>query len=100
MATWFGSGFPAARLLTSVLCAAMAGGPVLAQSPQSGRTPPAAGELDVVQVRENVYMIAGAGGNVAVQVGPAGVILVDAGAAGQSDTVLAAVKRLSSRPIR
>jgi hypothetical protein len=45
-------------------------------------------------------MIAGAGGNIAVQVGPAGVILVDTGSAQASDKVLAAVQRLTSRRIR
>ena len=60
----------------------------------------AADDLDVVQVRPNFYMIAGAGGNVAVQIGPAGVILVDTGSAPMADKVLAAVKRLTSRPIR
>jgi len=56
--------------------------------------------LDVVQVRPDFYMIAGAGGNIAVQVGPAGVILVDTGSAQASDKVLAAVQRLTSRRIR
>src|SRR5881296_3271119 len=57
-------------------------------------------ELDVVQVRPDFYMIAGAGGNIAVQIGPAGVILVDTGSAQASDKVLAAVRRLTSRRIR
>jgi glyoxylase-like metal-dependent hydrolase (beta-lactamase superfamily II) len=58
------------------------------------------GELDVIPVRSNVYMIAGAGANIAAQIGPAGVILVDSGAAGTSDRVLAAVRRLTDLPIR
>ena len=57
-------------------------------------------DLDVVQVRPDFYMIAGAGGNIAVQVGPAGVILVDTGSAQMSDKVLTAVQRLTSRRIR
>ncbi len=35
--------------------------------------------LDVVQIRPNFYVIAGAGGNIGVQIGPDGVVLVDAG---------------------
>ena len=58
------------------------------------------GSLDVVQVRPNFYMIAGAGGNIAVQVGPAGIILVDTGSALSSDDVLAAVQRLANGRIR
>jgi glyoxylase-like metal-dependent hydrolase (beta-lactamase superfamily II) len=57
-------------------------------------------ELDVVPVRPDFYMIAGAGGNVAVQLGPAGVILVDSGSSQAADALLAAVKRLTDRPIR
>ena len=45
-------------------------------------------------------MIAGAGGNVAVQLGPAGAVLVDSGSVEASAAVLAAVRRLTSLPIR
>jgi len=57
-------------------------------------------DLDILQVRPNFYMIAGAGGNIAVQVGSLGAILVNTGAEQMADKVLAAVKRISSRPIR
>jgi cyclase len=57
-------------------------------------------DLDVVQLRPNFYVIAGAGGNIVVQLGPAGVILVDSGSAQMSDKVLATVKRLTTLPIR
>jgi len=58
------------------------------------------GELDVIQVRPNFYMIAGAGGNIAVQLGPAGAILVDTGRREMSEKVLAAIGRLTSGRIR
>ncbi len=45
-------------------------------------------------------MLAGAGGNIAVQVGDDGVLLVDSGAGTVSDKVLAAIRQLSSKPIR
>ena len=57
-------------------------------------------ELDVVKVRKNFYMIAGAGGNIGVQIGSDGVVLVNAGAAPASDQVLAALKKLTDLPIR
>jgi len=57
-------------------------------------------DLDVVQVRPNFYMIAGAGANIAVQVGPIGAIVVDTGAQQMSDKVIAAVKRLTDGSIR
>jgi cyclase len=56
--------------------------------------------LDVIQVRPNFYMIAGAGGNIGVQIGPDGVVLVDAGAKGTSAQVLAEIRKLTDRPIR
>jgi glyoxylase-like metal-dependent hydrolase (beta-lactamase superfamily II) len=59
-----------------------------------------ADDLDVVQVRPDFYMIAGAGGNVAAHIGPAGVVLVDSGSAQMADAVLSAVRRLTTRPIR
>jgi len=64
--------------------------------------PPAAagGEpLDVLRVQNNVYAIFGAGGNITVQIGDQGAVLVDSGLAGTSDKVLAAVKTLSNKPI-
>jgi cyclase len=56
--------------------------------------------LEVVQVQPGFYMIAGAGGNIAVQTGPDGIVLVDAGSAQKADAVLATIKKLSDRPIR
>ncbi len=50
------------------------------------------GGLDVVKVRKNFYMIAGAGGNIGVQIGSDGIVLVNTGAAATTDKVLAALK--------
>src|SRR5262245_62429767 len=61
--------------------------------------PPAGSGLDVIEVAGNVHMIAGDGGNIAVQTGPDGVVVVDSGAGRRSDEVIAAIKRLSDRPI-
>jgi cyclase len=82
-------------LLAGALSVARTGDALLARAAQQ-----TSDDLDVVQVRPDFYMIAGAGGNIAVQVGPAGAILVDAGSAPMSDRVLAAVRRLTTRPIR
>ena len=56
--------------------------------------------LAVVQLRPNFYVIAGAGGNIVVQLGPEGVILVDSGSTEKADLVLAAIRRLTDLPIR
>ena len=55
----------------------------------------AAGEVKAVHVQGNVHMIVGAGANIAVQVGPDGVLVVDTGAAGMGDKVLSAIKALA-----
>jgi glyoxylase-like metal-dependent hydrolase (beta-lactamase superfamily II) len=55
----------------------------------------ASGEVKAVHVQGNVHMVAGAGANVAVQVGEDGVLVVDTGEAGTSDKVLAAIKQIA-----
>jgi cyclase len=62
--------------------------------------PAATGEVRVQPVQGNVYMLAGAGGNIAVQVGKQGVLVVDTGSGQMTDRVLAAVRQLSDQPIR
>jgi cyclase len=56
--------------------------------------------LEVLQVRPNFYMIAGAGSNIAVQIGIDGVVLVDAGNESASERVLAALRKLTPLPTR
>jgi cyclase len=57
-------------------------------------------DVVVMPVQQNVYMLAGAGGNMAVQVGPDGVLLVDTGSGKVTDNVIAAIRKLSDKPIR
>ena len=57
-------------------------------------------ELAVWPVRDNVYMLVGAGGNTTVQVGDDGVLVVDTKLAIAAEPLLAAVRALSSKPIR
>jgi cyclase len=60
----------------------------------------AADGIEAIKVRPNFYLLAGAGGNVGVQIGNDGVLLVDAGSAAAASQVVAAVKKLSDEPIR
>ena len=60
----------------------------------------AQGDLDVVQIRPNVYMIAGAGANITVQFGSDGAVVVDAGTLERADQVIAAIKKITAQPIR
>jgi len=56
--------------------------------------------LEVLEVRPNFFMIVGAGGNIGVQVGEDGVVVVDAGSAASASAVVAAIKRITPEPIR
>jgi glyoxylase-like metal-dependent hydrolase (beta-lactamase superfamily II) len=61
---------------------------------------PAPGEIEVFPVHGNVYALIGAGGNIAVQAGNDGILLVDTGTAAMSDKVLAALAMISKSPLR
>jgi cyclase len=79
--------FFASAGLGAVLLAATAG---RAQQPRTSSQ-----DLDILPVHGNVYMIAGAGGNITASIGKDGVFLVDTGLAAMSDKVLEAVRELA-----
>ena len=56
-------------------------------------------EIRTIPVQGNVYALFGAGGNITVQVGEEGVLVVDTMFEPLSDKVLAAIRELSDRPI-
>jgi glyoxylase-like metal-dependent hydrolase (beta-lactamase superfamily II) len=60
----------------------------------------AAQQIEVLPVQGNVYMLAGAGGNITLQLGDNGVLVVDTGLARMSDQVIAEIRRLSKKPLR
>ena len=51
--------------------------------------------LDLLPVQGNISMLAGAGGNITVQVGRDGILLVDSGVAAMSEKVVESVRTLS-----
>jgi cyclase len=57
-------------------------------------------EVHVLPVQGNVSMLVGAGGNITVQAGPDGVLLVDTSFEQMSSKVVAAIRTLSDKPIR
>jgi cyclase len=57
------------------------------------------GNVHVLPVQKNVYMIVTPGGNVAAQVGTDGILLVDTGTAALAPEIFAAVRTLSDKPI-
>jgi glyoxylase-like metal-dependent hydrolase (beta-lactamase superfamily II) len=68
------------------------------QGRQGGAADPR--ELEVLELRPNFFMIAGAGGHIGVQVGDDGVVVVDTGSTAAAGAVVAAIKKITSRPIR
>jgi glyoxylase-like metal-dependent hydrolase (beta-lactamase superfamily II) len=76
--------------LAALVLAAFAGIAVYAQSQDT---------VEVLRVRGNVSMLAGAGGNIAVQAGNDGVLLVDSGASARVDRVVDAIRSISPRQV-
>jgi cyclase len=60
----------------------------------------AAVELTTLAVQGNVYMIAGAGGNITVQVGEEGALVIDTQFAPLAPRVMAEIEKLSHGPVR
>jgi cyclase len=57
-------------------------------------------ELQVLQVRGGLYLISGDGGNITVQTGAQGVLMVDAGLAPLAPKVMAEIRKLARGPVR
>jgi cyclase len=73
-------------IAVAMLCAGMLG------SAQNAPNSPA---LELLHVQGNISMLAGAGGNIAVQVGKDGILLVDSGSATMTDKVVETIRTLS-----
>jgi cyclase len=58
------------------------------------------GDLTTIHVQGNVYMIYGLGGNVAVQIGDTGILIVNTGLPQNSDRLIAAIRKLSDKQLQ
>jgi cyclase len=86
---------------TSMLAAlAIAGSVGFAARVHTQQQPEAPADVSTFRVQGNVYLLVGAGGNIAVQTGDDGVLVVDTGLAQNAAKVLAAIRTLSDKPIR
>ena len=56
--------------------------------------------IEMMHVQGLVWMLVGAGGNITVQIGDEGVLLVDTGRRGVTDDVLKAIRAVTDKPIR
>jgi cyclase len=68
---------------------------VYPQNSQDRSRPP----FELLPVQGNISMLAGAGGNITVQVGKDGVLLVDSGVAAMTDKVIESIRTLSKSQI-
>ena len=84
------------RLLFAVFISISVSAAILAQGGQNFD----AVQVQTVRVQGNVYMLTGAGGNVTVQIGDDGVLIIDTQFAPMAPRLLAAIRKLSDKPIR
>src|SRR5262249_33165223 len=56
--------------------------------------------IEILHVQKGIYMLVGAGGNVALQIGDEGVTVIDSGGVGQADKIVAAIRSITDKPIR
>lgn len=89
-----------AALLAGVSCVLAVTVPLSAQRPAFPAPNATTDTLETLPVQGRVSMIGGAGGNITVQVGDDGAVLVDAGLEPFADKVLAEVRKLTPKPIR
>jgi glyoxylase-like metal-dependent hydrolase (beta-lactamase superfamily II) len=82
------------RELSLILAVALAAACAPAQS-----NPPA-GEIGILKVQGSVYMLVGAGSNIAAQVSEDGILVVDTGTEAEAPKVAAALRKLTDKPIR
>ena len=96
------SGWPdAARCDSGCMCCVVARhgcrGRAVGRGAQTARAA-ASGGLEVLEIRPDFFLIAGAGGSIGVQVGEDGAVVVDAGSAASAASVVDAIKRMA-KPI-
>jgi cyclase len=81
--------------LWTMLCGVGCGDALRAQPQQNFD----AVEVHSLKVRDNIYMLVGAGGNITMQVGDEGILLVDTQYAPLSQKILAEIRKISDKPL-
>ena len=88
------------KINVKVLVALAVAGSIGLASRVHTQQPQAPAEIHDFHVQGNVWLLVGAGGNIAVQTGDEGVLVVDTGLAQNAANLLVAIKKLSDKPIR
>ena len=92
-----------AKLKTATEAQGLARTRPAAGPPQTSRAvdpEPHDGEIHVIPLRNNVYMLVGDGANIVLQVGDEGAFVVDTGTGALADKTIAAIRKLSDKPIQ
>ena len=89
-----------ARLGIAVLAAAIGAAAALSRPATAQNQNFDTVQIDTVKVRDNIYMLVGAGGNQTVHFGDEGVLVVDTQFAPLSAKLLAAIREVTDGPIR
>ncbi len=103
--------FKQAKVVTLAVAAVLgAASLAMAAQPRANRNAPATPpqqaqnfdnvQIGVLPIRDNIYMLVGAGGNITLQVGDEGVLIVDTQFAPLSDKILTEIRKISKGPIR
>jgi cyclase len=85
-----------AARISLIVCAALAGAAYAQQQPPDFTKV----EIKSTQIAPDFYILEGLGGTVSVLTGPEGVLLVDSQFAPLTDKLVAAIKKITSKPIR
>jgi glyoxylase-like metal-dependent hydrolase (beta-lactamase superfamily II) len=88
------------RLATCTALFLLFGSGLAPQAAEPQAAASASGSLEILEVRPSFFVIAGAGANIGVQLGEDGLVIVDPGSASEASSVLAAIRRISPKPIR
>jgi len=91
------------RMTQIILATLAAAGLAFAQAPaRAGAAPQNFDNVEIhtLPAQGSVYMLVGSGGNITVQAGKDGVLIVDTEYAALADKILAAIKKISDEPLR
>ena len=101
MTAWTATAWPWVTGAVALMLSVASPGSLIAQSdPRPVKPTYDDGNVEVVPVRGSVYLVAGSGANISVQLDADGLLLVDTSVAAMSEKVLAAIRTISGKPIR
>lgn len=92
-------GRPAALLPAALLLAASCGAAATNDDLAAAKGVVHDGQVHVLKVQGSVYMLVGAGANIAAQIGDEGIVLVNGGDGTMTDKIIAALRSITDEPL-